>query len=35
MAPMNRQMHITVTISQSVPGKMMPPSALAWAKVSP
>src|SRR4051812_24912728 len=35
MAPMNRQMQITVTSIHSVPGKVMPASVLALAKASP
>eukprot|EP00952_Eustigmatos_sp_NYUAD-ZCMA_P010283 42234-Eustigmatos_ZCMA.PRE.1 len=34
MAPMNRQMQITVISIQSVPGKAMPPSSADLAKIS-
>lgn len=34
MAPMNRQMQITVISSQSVPGKARPPSSPDLAKIS-
>ena len=34
MAPMNRQMQATVSSPQSVPGKLMPASSPAFAKVS-
>ena len=35
MAPMNRQMQITVINIQSVPGKPRPPSSADLAKISP
>ena len=34
MAPMNKQMQITVTSIQSVPGKLSLPSSAALAKAS-